>query len=266
MAKDASKEIILDTAIADQIRLEFTLCLNRTLTRIKTADTHRPFHAALLSEEALFWSRFERSFSTSFGQGFIESVSKLVCQAGGADEVEGQRGTFVTLTGTQWETIEQVVRDSRTGKASGPISWATDLNRVRSASAFNSTTDRRRVISDLWWKKDGIEHFMSIKTVKPNLDQTAEAKRDLLKLAGEDESRKVYLGLYYNPYGDARSDYAWSPPLRIFNMTTDDCVLIGREYWDTLGGDGTYESVLEIADEVGERIRPKLVKAFQSTL
>jgi len=37
-----------------------------------------------------------------------------------------------------------------------------------------------RIISDLWWFKDGINHYMSIKTVKPNIDQTAVAKQDLL--------------------------------------------------------------------------------------
>ena len=45
---------------------EFRNCVLNTIRRLDNAETNRPFHAALLSDEALFWSRFERSFSTSF--------------------------------------------------------------------------------------------------------------------------------------------------------------------------------------------------------
>lgn len=92
---------------------------------------------------------------------------------------------------------------------------------------------------------------MSIKTVKPNIDQTAEVKRDLLKLKLADPTANVYYGLYYNPYGENKSDYAWSPPKNIFNFNTNPCILIGKEYWDTLGGIGFYEELLAIAQRVG---------------
>ena len=115
-----------------------------------------------------------------------------------------------------------------------------------------------RVISDLWWEKDGINNYMSIKTVKPNIDQTAEAKRDLLKLKLADPKANVYYGLYYNPYGEHKKDYAWTPPMKIFNFNTDTCILIGKEYWDTLGGNGFYEEVLAIASKVGIETRKKI--------
>ncbi len=144
-----------------------------------------------------------------------------------------------------------------------PLAWQSDLDRITQAGQFGSP-DTRRVISDLWWSRDGVENFLSIKTVKPNLDQTAEAKRDLLKLAAEDPNRNVYFGLYYNPYGELSTDYAWTPPMSIFDMHNDASVLIGRDYWDTLGGAGTYEEVLEIAEEVGAQMRPKLLRSFAS--
>ena len=57
----------MNTTDEQRIANEFRDCIANTVRRIAGEDTHRPFHAALLSEEALFWSRFERSFSTSFG-------------------------------------------------------------------------------------------------------------------------------------------------------------------------------------------------------
>lgn len=101
---------------------------------------------------------------------------------------------------------------------------------------------------------------MSIKTVKPNIDQTTKAKQDLLRLYFAETTCKPYFGLYYNPYGEDRVLYAHKPPMNIFDFHTDEVVLIGKDYWDTLGGIGCYEIVLEIAKEVGAETRTLLEK------
>ena len=38
-------------------------------------------------------------------------------------------------------------------------------------------------------------------------------------------------------------------------MVNDEVVLIGEDYWNLLGGGGTYRRVLEIAEEVGAEIK-----------
>lgn len=240
----------------EQIAHEFENCITRTIARLENSDTHRPFHSALLSEQALFWSRFERSFSTSFGQGAIERISKLTALAGGATEAGNQKETYVSLSRGQLAAIDAHVASLREGSLGRAPNWDLDLAAAQYRVA--ETTEDRRVISDLWWVKNGKSHYMSIKTVKPNIDQTAEAKRDLLKLKIHDPAADVYFGLYYNPYGENKTDYAWTPPMGVFDFRNDQVVLIGRGYWDTLGGDGAYEEVLEIAEEVGARTRARL--------
>ena len=79
------------------IAQEFRNCVNNTITRISNKETYRPFHSALLSEDVIFWSRFERSFSTSFGQRVIEELAKIVAFSNGATEAERQKITFVNL-------------------------------------------------------------------------------------------------------------------------------------------------------------------------
>lgn len=166
---------------------------------------------------------------------------------------------MVTLTTTQWDEAERIVRDARTSGSGYVANWKNDLDRMRAAGRFG-VPDSRRVISDLWWKRSGIEHFASIKTVKPNIDQTAQAKLDLLHLAAEDEDRAVHFGLYYNPFGDTREDYSWSPPSRLFDLANDQPILIGADYWDALGGDGTYEEILQLAAEAGIEARPDVIR------
>ena len=107
----------------------------------------------------------------------------------------------------------------------------------------------------MWWKKDGIDNYISLKTVKPNIDQTVVAKEDCLFLSLANPSCNAYFGLPYNPYGETKSDYCFSPPMGIFDFHHDPIVLIGREMWDTIGGDGCYEEILSIAYEIGRETK-----------
>jgi hypothetical protein len=236
-----------------QIEREFRDCVSNTIRRLAAEDTLRPFHAALLSESALFWSRFERSFSTSFGQRVVERISRVAALSGGAKAALNQKETTVTLSASQLAAIDTHIALCRKG---GRKTWSADIAALSAISGGAST--EVRVISDLWWTTGGIEHFMSIKTVKPNIDQSAEAKRDLLKIALARPEAKVYFGLYYNPYGESRADYAWTPPNAVFDCRVDDAVLIGKDYWDCLGGAGCYEEVLAIAIRVGETTRTQI--------
>ena len=244
---------MMDKQYRDIIAKEFRNCVINTIRRLDSAETNRPFHAALLSDEALFWSRFERSFSTSFGQRVIEEVSKVVALANGASDAGRQKITNVRLDVAVDGAINYHMNSLRLA-GRGANSWLATIQGIIKTPPTGEYIDHR-VNSDLWWVKGGINHFMSIKTVKPNIDQTAVAKQDLLRLTASDPKCKAYFGLYYNPYGEDRASYAHSPPMGIFNFHSDKVVLIGKDYWDTLGGKGCYEIVLEIAREVGAETR-----------
>lgn len=236
----------------ESIAAEFYNCVANTIERLKGEETYRPFHAALLSDEALFWSRFERSFSTSFGQRVIEEISKAVVLAGGATEASRQKVSTVTIDSATDEAITAHMHTLRTGKKSA--GWQATIAEI-AAKPRSGKNVEPRVISDLWWFKNDTNHYLSIKTVKPNIDQTAVAKEDLLRLTLADPSCKAYFGLYYNPYGEDKSAYNHTPPMGIFDFHNDEAVLIGKEYWDTLGGPGSYEIILQIARDVGAKTR-----------
>ncbi len=46
--------------------------------------------------------------------------------------------------------------------------------------------------------------------------------------------------------------------MKMFNFNEDPVVLIGRELWDTIGGDGSYNELIEIATEVGNETIPEI--------
>jgi hypothetical protein len=218
----------------------------RTKANLKT--DLKPFHTALLGPEIIKLSSFERSFSTSFGQKYVEEIAKILALASGA-KAERQRETVISLYQGANDEIENIIDALKSNKSKPD--WASELKYI--AAHDKGRTLSRKIISDLWMERDGEEHFFSIKTVKPNLDQTRIAKQDMLLLKGHNPAYKTYFALYYNPTGETQHDYTVSTPNKYFDMKHDSCVLIGKDFWDFVGGPGTYEALLKIFDQVGEQ-------------
>lgn len=239
------------------IAKEFTNCVDGTITRIfSNEQTYRPFHKALLSDDVLFWSGFERSFSTSFGQRVIEEIAKIVALSNGASQAMRQKVTLIDIDEAYDLAIKnhiQKLRDNKTNVRD----WESTLHEINSVHKAGKMVSLR-VISDMWWEKDGINNFISLKTVKPNIDQTAVAKQDCLHLSLGIKNCNTYFGLPYNPYGEEKASYAFNPPMGIFDFHNDSVILIGKEMWDTIGGNGCYEELLAIASEVGKETKKKI--------
>lgn len=241
----------------EMIADEFRDCVDRTIDRVLgNEQTYRPFHSALLSDDVLFWSSFERSFSTSFGQRVIEELARLVALSNGAEDAARQVETTVVIDSAREEAIRDHMQMLRNGRHMN-YAWDDVVDSILAIRPSGRSV-RLRVISDLWWRKDGTDNFVSLKTVKPNIDQTAVAKEDCLHLVVGRRNCNAYFGLPYNPYGENREDYAFNPPMGIFDFYHDPVVLIGRDLWDTIGGHGCYEDLLRIAEEVGYETKQKI--------
>ena len=121
------------------------------------------------------------------------------------------------------------------------------------------------VICDLYVEDDDLEvkYAFEIKAPMPNSDQTKVSKEKIFKLHAM-ESKPVtnaYYCLPYNPYGK-KENYAWSFPKRWFDMVNDPCVLIGDEFWDFIGGDGTYQNFINIVSELGKKYHEQIYKEY----
>lgn len=150
------------------IAAEFENCIKVTIERSKKKIlTNKPFHSALLPEEVLFWSGFERSFSTSFGQRVVEEVARLVALSNGAQEAIRQKETTINIDSAYDKAIHDHIKNLRSKEPDYKYDWESSLNEVKSVTRTGETSTIR-IISDMWWKKDGTDHYISLKTVKPN--------------------------------------------------------------------------------------------------
>jgi len=86
-----------------------------------------------------------------------------------------------------------------------------------------------------------------------NNDQAKAAKEKIFKLLSMEKPLvdEAYFVLNYNPFGGGRENFNWSPPTRWFDIKGGDTsVLIGAEFWDMVGGKGTYKLIEKISKEI----------------
>ena len=72
----------------------------------------------------------------------------------------------------------------------------------------------------------------------------------------------AYYALVYNPYGNKKEDYAWSFPMRWFDMINDESVLIGDEFWNLIGGKGTYNTFINEINKLGVGYKERIYREF----
>ncbi len=121
------------------------------------------------------------------------------------------------------------------------------------------------VICDVFIKneKDGRKFAIELKSPLPNSDITKVSKEKLFKLYSMQHQvvTDAFFALPYNPYGK-RENYSWSFPERWFRMKTDRNVLIGDEFWELIGGQGTYQMFVEEINELGLEYRHRIYREF----
>jgi len=208
-----------------------------------------PFGALLVPEEIWKGSKFERSFVTTLGQGIFEQLGKIVAEGAGA-QASNQYDSVFTINTWRNEKIEEILAAQRSSERSPD--WETEVSEILALNNQNFT--EVKVKFDLYVRRaDGQEEFYGFKTVKPNLDQTERAKRDMLRMKAGNPDSEAYFALPFNPAGEGELyRNAHSIPYKLFDMDNTPSVLIGSALWNKIGDDpNTYQELLEVFAEVG---------------
>ncbi|MCS7301797.1 MAG: TdeIII family type II restriction endonuclease [Fimbriimonadales bacterium] len=223
--------------------------------------TLKPFHDAILPEEFRKASAFERSFSTRLGATF-EECARLIALQHHALAQRGYRLRTELDVNALNELENQLQRLDRREEVT-----LSDMVQAVLRAKLGKTTTPVRIIADLYVRKrDGTELYFEIKSPVPNKGQCLEVIQRLLRIhlarSGQASEVRTYFAMPYNPYGGGRETYRWDYARRY--LPFDDAVLVGAEFWDMLGGKGTFLSLLEIYYEVGEAKAKELIELLRA--
>ncbi len=225
---------------------------------------HKPLYAALVPDEIFKGSHFERRFVTPFG-GVWEKLAQVAAQA-----AHGQCSTGHPITGTvsdeRLRRIQEVLNKlehRQKGQDKTTPNWQEELAYILAGQGKPIPVT---VVCDLYIHNldTGNCYAFELKGPLPNSDQTKVSKEKMFKLLSMDTQpvTGAYYALPYNPYGADKQDYQWTFPMRWFNMRSDPCVLIGDEFWDFIGGSGTYSLFVNEINQLGKNYRDRIYREF----
>ncbi len=230
-----------------------TNTLKNKLKKYKRESSYMPFLSKLIQdEEKVAAYSFIHSISTSLGMSIYEEVSKIIAKPS-AQEVERNVNVGGTLSVTQKQVISRIVNELREGERAANRQQET--KEVLTADNSNGKLQEDNRIADFYMKRDNKEHYFEIKTVKPNIDVFTKSKQKLLEwVARKQKPIQAILAFPYNPYHP--EPYSRFTEQGVVEHGTE--FLIAEEYWDFLGGKGTFVELLKIFDEVGKEFKSQI--------
>jgi len=216
-----------------------------------------PFGTRLINDKE-FWkaSKLERSFVTTLGQKVFEKIALLISK----DLYGHAENNFIYKSKIIKEVnqkINIIIQELNEGKSKPD--WNREiaiLDKVKKSS--NKELEDLKVIMDLFIPKfkNSFPFYAEIKSPKPNKDQSMQTKKKLLQVYYSEDwkGEYVFLAFPYNPYG-SKENYNHSHIKSIFNIYKNPKILMGKDFWDFIGGDGTYFRLLNIAKKAGENLK-----------
>ncbi len=232
--------------------------LKNKLKKYKRESSYMPFLSKLIQdEEKVAAYSFIHSISTSLGMSIYEEVSKIIAKPS-AQEVERNVNVGGTLSATQKQVIGKIVNELREGERS--VNHQQETKEVLEANNSNGKSQKDNRIADFYMKRNDKEYYFEIKTVKPNIDVFTKSKQKLLEwVARKQQPIQAILAFPYNPYYP--EPYSRFTEQGVVEHGTE--FLIAEEYWDFLGGKGTFVELLKIFDEVGKKFKEEIKKKIE---
>lgn len=257
--------------VAFAIKEVVTKMMNRVMENVLVNDPfikekHRsakPLYAALVPDEIFKGSHFERRFVTPFGSVWEKLAQVVAIEAHGnctmGHSINGNVGSE-SLRRIQ-EVLNKLEYNEKGVERTKP-DWKTELDYIKKGGGELIPVS---VTCDIFIhnQETNTKYAFELKGPLPNSDQTKVSKEKMFKLLAMNPSQVdfAFYALPYNPYGK-KEDYKWGFPLRWFNMQADESVLIGNEFWELIGGKGTYNNFIKEINLLGKEYRERIYREF----
>ena len=263
-----TKEQEMKQAIQSVIKL----MMDRVMRKVLVEDpfikedhmSKKPLYSALVPDEIFKGSHFERRFVTPFGDVW----EKLAIVAANKGLGLGLKGHNIIgkINSERLRRIQEILsrlEHAEKGRKRIKPDWENEIKYILAGKSKKivPVTVRCDVYAEN--RKNRKKYAFEIKAPLPNSDQTKVSKEKIFKLYSMDPCQidAAYYALPYNPYG-TRQDYSWSFPARWFDMKNDKVVLIGDEFWERIGGLGTYKAFITAINEIGKEYKDRIYREF----
>jgi len=234
---------------------------NKFLT-YKPETSNMPFHYRLLGRDRMALFSFIQSLNTTFGTSIFEPVAEILASL----KFSIAQKQFVvgdTISEQAQIEVQHIMNELTTGRKNP--NKIEEIERIRKVATSGRVNKLKTVKVDLFVKdNDGAIHLFDLKTVKPNISNFKDFKRTLLEwvaiylLKHPDANIHSYIAIPYNPY-EPKPYERWT--LKGM-LDLDNELKVAEEFWDFLGGEGSYSELLDCFERVGIELRPEIDEYF----
>ncbi|MEJ5285422.1 MAG: TdeIII family type II restriction endonuclease [Brevinematia bacterium] len=244
----------------ENIKNLITNCIRNKLENYKPESNSMPFHYRLLGKDRMALYSFMQSLNTTFGTSIFEPVAVELAKSKFARVISQYRLKNEISEGCQ-NVIQDIMNKLSTGEHNP--SKKEELTRIRE-TVGGKINKIKQVKVDLFLEtKEGEQYLIDLKTAKPNTNEFKSYKRNLLEWAAivftDNPKAKVntIIAIPYNPYEPDPYE-RWT----IKGMLDNSELMVGKEFWDFLGGKGAYEDLLSCFEEAGVELRSEIDEYF----
>lgn len=262
MSKPKLEEAV-NTIITDLMERIMNRVLHTDPFNKYSHQAKKPLYAALVPDEIFKGSHFERRFVTPFG-GVWEKlcVAAAKVEMGFAEQGYTIKGQIREGRLRRIQEVLNKLEHKPKGKKRQMPNWNEEIQYILKGKGELIPVT---VICDVFIRneKTSEQFAFELKGPLPNSDQSKVSKEKIFKLYAMEPCliTAAYYALPYNPYGK-KEDYNWSFPKRWFDMNNSPVVLIGDEFWDFIGGKGTYQLFIEEVNKLGKHYKARIYKEY----
>lgn len=229
----------------------------------KPESSNMPFHTRLLGKDRMALYSFIQSLNTSFGTSIFEPAAKEIAKTN-FKIAELHKTPENKITSSASIAIQKITDDLESAYAKPDK--ISEIEKIRDVCQDGDIHTVKKTVIDLYLESNSGEIYMiDIKTAKPNKGGFQGLKRMLLDwtaatlFKNPDAEIHTLICIPYNPY-EPKPYARWT---MAGMLDLDEELMVGKEFWDFLGGDGTYEDVLNCFEKVGIEMRDEIDENFR---
>lgn len=221
-----------------------------------------PFHTRLLGRDRMALFSFIHSLNTNFGTSIFEPVAIAIAKSNFA-YAETQQSAGNKISSEAQRVIQNII--------DGLSAATTSPNKIQEIEAIRKVCQSGELKTIKMTKvdiklvgHDGTVYLIDLKTAKPNAGEFREFKRTLLEwvaatlTTSPSANIQTIIAIPYNPY-EPQPYNRWT--IRGM-LDLDNELKVAAEFWDFLGGLGTYKDLLDIFERIGIELRPEIDEYF----
>ena len=252
----------LSDDVKNSIIIHVVETLRNKLKTYAVGDEVKPFHNRLLGKDRMALFSFIHSFNTTFGTSIFEQTAVKMAKSR-FKEAKNQVKAFNKISLEAQSTIQLIIDQLSSSKKLPNKPEETEL--IIEACKNTNLHDIRTPQIDLWLQTYDEElYLIDVKTVKPNIGSFISHKRTLLEWiaveTAKQDNRNIHslIAMPNNPY-EPKPYRSWQ--LRgMLDLNFE--LLVGKEFWDFVGGEGAYENLLDCFEVAGNILRPEIDSYF----